>query len=455
MNQTALRAISIHLAVCVAAVGLACGAATHRRPADALPDACAPRALASSGPDVSAPPHARTLAALGGDPADLDATQWRELAQGFWPRWRVYRFADPVHPTRAVAAALGPGGRVVDLTNKHPLARENEALACFNALSRSEGVRVGRGNAAPYLAFFLWTQLPDVEQFLRGEEDARAALAHPWQSRHDEWLLAQLETTTEPPLPVRQAGRSFAATAWDWHWSRGVVYRYDLSTTANGQVRFRQSPAGSQRPREGPTSTASCFAVDPDGLVLTAAHAVEGAHAITLRFATGDERAATVERRAPDADLALLRVERGLPAYLPLATRDPEGGEAVFTLAFPGPRLLWTEPDYASGSVRGAGPAPSLVETDLPAHAGSSGAPLVDVRGEVVGVLSRIEETSEKRWRATLAVRAGEARALLERAPEPPAPALSRSEAKQRVLAAVCEVEAELVDDAEPSAPAR
>lgn len=455
MTQARHRAIPIGLAACVSAAGLACGGAPSGHAVDALPGPCAPRELVAVGAEASASAHARAITALGGDASAPDATPWRELAQPFWPRWRVYRVADPVHASRALAGAVGPGGRVVGLTNTHPLARENEALACFNALSRSEGVRIGRANAAAYLAFFLWTQLPDVEQFLRGEQDARAALAHPWQGRHDEWLLAQLENTTEPPLLVRQAGRSFSATAWDWHWSRGVVHRYDLSTTVDGQVRLRQAAAGSQRPREGPTSTASCFAVDPDGLVLTAAHAVEGAHAITLRFASGDEVTATVERVDPAADLALLRTASGLSAYLPLAGRDPERGEAVFTLAFPGPRLLWTEPDYAAGSVRGDGPAPSLVETDVPARAGSSGAPLVDVHGEVVGILSRIEETPEARWRATLAVRAAAARELLERTPAAPAPAASRDETTRRVRAAVCEVEAELVDEVEPVVPDR
>ncbi len=436
-------------AVCAAAAALlACAGQTLAR-APAPPAACTVRAVPAGGPDTSAPAHELAIAALGGEPAALQDTQWEELAQEFWPRWRVYRLVDPAHPSRVVAAAVDRRGRVVELTRHRPLARENPALACFNALSKREGVRVARGNVEAYLAFFLWTQLPEIEQFLRGRADAEAVLSHPWQSRHDEYLLAQLEATIEPRFELRAAGKGFAATAFDWHWSRGVVHRYDLLVAADGEVEFQHSPFGSQKPREGPTVTATCFAVHPDGLVLTASHAVAGAHAITLRFPSGEERAATLERAADESDLALLRVAARLPAHLPLAVREPELGEAVFTLGFPGPRLLWSEPEYGAGTVRGRGSAPALIETDVPARAGNSGGPLVDSRGLVVGVLTRIAATPDDRWRGTLAVRAAEARALLAAAPEPPPPAATREEALARVRAAVCEVQAELVDAAE------
>jgi hypothetical protein len=440
------------LAPCLAAGALlACAGPPGGLSPAPPPEACAVKAIPAGGPDASAPGEELAIAALGGDPAK---TEWELLEQEFWPRWRVYRLVDPVHPSRIVSAAVDGRGRVVGLTHTRPLARANAALACFNALSRAEGVRVAHGNVEAYLAFFLWTQLPDVEQFLRGRADAEAVVAHPWQSRYDEYLLAELEGTVEPPLELREAAEGFAATAYDWHWSRGIVYRYDLEVDAAGEVRFRQVAFGTQKPREGPTSTATCFAVDPAGLVLTANHAVETAHAITLRFLSGEERAATLERAAPEFDLALLRVPGGLPAHLALAEREPEPGEAVFTLGFPGPRLLWSEPEYGAGVVRGPGPASFLVETDVPARAGNSGGPLVDAQGRVLGVLSRITATREELWRGTLVVRAAQARALLEPPPAPP-PAASHEEALARVRAALCEVEVDLVDSARPAPGAR
>jgi hypothetical protein len=460
MSRPKIPRAALRLAVQAAAAALlACAGRGLPLGDTAPPEVCALRPLPTGGPGPEAPAHEIAIAAMGGDPAAFADTQWEEFAQEFWPRWRVYRLVDPAHPSRVVAAAVDRRGRAVGLTRRRALARENPALACFNALSKREGVRIGRENVEAYLAFFLWTQLPEVEQFLRGRADAEVVLAHPWQSRHDEYLLAQLEETVEPRFELRAAGRGFAATAFDWHWSRGVVYRYELGVGADGEVGFHEAPFGSQPPREGPTATASCFAVHPDGLVLTARHAVAGAHAITLRFVSGEERPATLERENTLTDLALLRVAGGLPAYLPLAENMPEVGEPVFTLGFPGPRLLWSEPEYGAGTVReGRVPyMPFLIQTDVPARSGNSGGPLVDERGVVVGVLSRILATPDDRWQGTLAVRAGDALYLLEelgaleRLPELPPPAATREAALARVRAAVCEVEVELVDGAEPA----
>jgi len=434
------------------ALAAAFGACAGRGPApgDAeIPAACAVLAVPAGAAGPAAPAPAHVLAALGTDPA---SGSWEELAQAFWPRWRVFRIVDPTHRSRLRSAAIDARGEVVPLTRTRALARASPTLACFNALSRSEGVRIERGEVEAYLAFFLRTHLAETGQFLRGEADAAAVVAHRWQGRHDEWMLARLEAVVDPVFDVGRTPRGFAATAYDWHWSRGVVHRYDIAVGRDGEVALRDSPYGAQPPREGPLATASCFAVHPDGLVLTAHHAVAEAAAITLRFASGDELAATVERSAPERDLALLRVDRELPAALALAERETEPGEPVFTLAHPGPRLLWSEPELAAGRVRGPGPRAFLVETDVPARAGSSGAPLVDASGRVLGMLSRITAQGDA-WRTTLVVRAAELRALLGATPEAPPAAASREEALARVRAAICEVEVELVDSPRPPDP--
>jgi S1-C subfamily serine protease len=395
-----------------------------------------------SAAGAPAAPRERALAALGADPA---SPGWEELGQTFWPHWRVFRAPDPAHPSRSASVAVDVGGRVVSLTRARALEPAGRAQVCFDALSRAEGVRIDRERLEPYLAFFLRVHLPEHEQFLRGEDDANAVLAHPWQGRHDEYLLAQLEGTSVPVFEVRRTPAGFAATAFAWHPSRGSVHRYELAVDRDGAVRLQETVLGAQRPREGPSSLASAFAVHPEGFLLTAYHAVAEAASITLRFEDGRELAASLERADPVHDLALLRVDEELPAFLALDAREPGPGEPVFTVAFPGPRLLWSPPDAAEGSVRGPGPRPFLFETDVPARAGSSGAPLLDAAGRALGVLTRITAERE-RWRGTLVVRADEARALLGEAPEPPPPAATRDEARARARAAVCELEVELVD---------
>jgi S1-C subfamily serine protease len=210
----------------------------------------------------------------------------------------------------------------------------------------------------------------------------------------------------------------------------------------------------SERPSALPppaTRSASCFAVHPDGLVMTTNHAVEGAHSIMLRFLSGAKLAATVERTDPLVDLALLRVGVRLSAFLPLGTTAPEAGEAVFALGFPGPSA--SEPEYRAGTVRGRAFrfVPFLFESDVPARAGESGAPLVNGRAEVVGVIVSILETPDKRWQGTLAVRAPDVSELLGDSPDPPQPAATPEEARARVKAAICEVKVELGNAVKPA----
>lgn len=204
-------------------------------------------------------------------------------------------------------------------------------------------------------------------------------------------------------------------------------------------------------PRPPETNTASCFAVHPDGFVMTANHAVEGVRSIVVRFLSGEKITATLERTDPLVDLALLRVAASLPAYLPLAPDAPEPGEPVFAVGVPRPR--WSEPAYDRGTVRGRAFrfVPFLIEADVPRRAGDSGGPLVDERGEVVGVVVSILETPDKVWHATLAVRAPDASELLGDVPEAPPPAATPEEARARVKAALCEVEVELGDAVEPA----
>jgi serine protease Do len=151
-------------------------------------------------------------------------------------------------------------------------------------------------------------------------------------------------------------------------------------------------------------SIASGVIVDTDGYILTNAHAVSGAHRVEVRIpaATADEspdgslisaRGRTVEARIVGADaeidLALLKIEvKGLPA-LPLSDYNKlRQGELVF--AFGSPEGLQ---DSVSMGVVSAAARQSdadspmvFVQTDAPINPGSSGGPLVNVDGELVGI---------------------------------------------------------------------
>ncbi len=143
--------------------------------------------------------------------------------------------------------------------------------------------------------------------------------------------------------------------------------------------------------------------IDPEGYIVTNAHVLGGADhvQVTLPFgvaASGHDgwnpRAhrilpAQVVGEDADADVALLKVEEtGLP-FLPL-TRDQPVRQGELVLAFGSPQGL--EDSVSLGVVSSAArqfePEDPIayVQTDAPVNPGSSGGPLIDAAGQVVGI---------------------------------------------------------------------
>ena len=117
--------------------------------------------------------------------------------------------------------------------------------------------------------------------------------------------------------------------------------------------------------------------------------------------------------RDPHRDLALVALEEGsLPTDmkpLPLAANDPRPGDAIRAVSHPGGvEFAWV---HSSGAVRqvgrlplAEGEAPAKVGAalfQLPAQAASPGGPIVNDRGELVGVLSMRESNQQAGYAAT------------------------------------------------------
>jgi serine protease Do len=150
-------------------------------------------------------------------------------------------------------------------------------------------------------------------------------------------------------------------------------------------------------------SSGSGFVVDADGYILTNAHVVNGAQRVqvvvpadnadgTLATALSGKTTlvgAQIVGITTELDLALLKVQgMKLPA-LPLATYSKvRQGETVFAFGSPiGMRNSLTH-GLVSAVARQVDPDSPLiyVQTDAPINPGNSGGPLVNIRGEVVGV---------------------------------------------------------------------
>jgi serine protease Do len=150
-------------------------------------------------------------------------------------------------------------------------------------------------------------------------------------------------------------------------------------------------------------SVGSGFVIDQDGYIITNAHVVSGAQRVQVVLSADDadgtlatalsNRTTLIPARivgfTTELDLALLKVDgMKLPA-LPLATySNIRQGETVFAFGSPiGLRNSLTH-GLVSAVARQVDPDSPLIyiQTDAPINPGNSGGPLVNIRGEVVGV---------------------------------------------------------------------
>jgi S1-C subfamily serine protease len=133
-----------------------------------------------------------------------------------------------------------------------------------------------------------------------------------------------------------------------------------------------------------------------NGTVLTSLHVVAGASRVRVLFAEGLESEATVVAAKPEHDLAVLRVET-LPDDLVAATlgraKDLVPGDKVVAIGFP----FGIGPSVSAGVVsglgreyqsKGEGLLSNLIQFDAAVNPGSSGGPLVNAMGEVVGIVT-------------------------------------------------------------------
>jgi S1-C subfamily serine protease len=174
--------------------------------------------------------------------------------------------------------------------------------------------------------------------------------------------------------------------------------------------------------RMGP-SGGSGFIVASERWVVTNAHVVQGFRydQPQVRFGDGTERAATVVAYEPTHDLAVLAVEGEVSVPpLPLADSDQvQVGQNV--LAFGSPFGLEGTLTQGIVSARrdlpgiGGGTARSLIQTDAPINPGNSGGPLVNSRGEVIGVNAAILSRTGGSHGIGFAVPSNYVRDLLER----------------------------------------
>jgi len=148
-----------------------------------------------------------------------------------------------------------------------------------------------------------------------------------------------------------------------------------------------------QPPRRTVRSMGSGFIINAAGYIVTNNHVVEGATDIRVKIADGREMAAKVVGRDPKTDLALIKVEAsGLPV-IPLGDSTKlQVGEPVMAIGNPFglEQTVTTGIVSATGRVIGQGPYDDFIQTDASINPGNSGGPLINGRGQAVGINAAI-----------------------------------------------------------------
>jgi len=149
-----------------------------------------------------------------------------------------------------------------------------------------------------------------------------------------------------------------------------------------------------------PSGQGSGFVIDLDGHIVTNQHVIADAEQIEVDFPSGYRAWASVVGTDPDSDLALLKVDIPVEALHPLPLGDSDlvqVGEFVVAIGNPFGlsgtmtvgivsavgRTLESERQAPTGGLFTAG---AIIQTDAAINPGNSGGPLLNMKGEVIGV---------------------------------------------------------------------
>jgi S1-C subfamily serine protease len=171
-----------------------------------------------------------------------------------------------------------------------------------------------------------------------------------------------------------------------------------VNATTNSTAFVPHNPAD-QLPTPQTSSLGSGFVIDKAGHIVTNYHVVEGANEVTVSFSNRDRVKAEVVGSDPSTDLAVLRVDASASALTPLPLGNSDRvvvGDPVVAIGNP----FGLDRTVTSGIVSAVQrliTAPNrftidhVIQTDAAINHGNSGGPLLNTRGQVIGVNSQIE----------------------------------------------------------------
>ncbi len=243
------------------------------------------------------------------------------------------------------------------------------------------------------------------ESKLRCEGVSRVTYVLPYPGRVSEFVclgdqgIARLQCSNGRTLTGDFKARSCSSgegtgsdnTGARFSFSYGMSQADAQQYLTSAQAELAQKPRLGQAPRP-PSSggTGTGFLVSADGLIVTNHHVIEGGTVIEVHQGNTVHRATVVARDAAN-DLAVLKTDlKGQPLRLASA-RESVRGDEVLTLGFPLEDVQGRNQKATFGRINaltGINDDSRFIQIDIPVQPGNSGGPLINKRGEVVGVVT-------------------------------------------------------------------
>ena len=236
-----------------------------------------------------------------------------------------------------------------------------------------------------------------------GQRHVQPALT---QKDIDAAVLRTLQTNTMPSAAARAAEVIRPSVV------RVVGYGTEKATPeAKTEKRGRnlakgKPPEAPPPPGEVERGVGTGVVIVDKGIILTNLHVVAGAEKIKVTFYDGLEAEATIINMQPENDLAVLQAKKIPDDLIAASMRSTDGlqsGDQVVAVGFPfgiGPS---TSAGVVSGlkrafrSPEGKQELSNLIQFDAAANPGNSGGPLVNMDGEVLGIVTAILNPTQAR----------------------------------------------------------
>jgi len=146
---------------------------------------------------------------------------------------------------------------------------------------------------------------------------------------------------------------------------------------------------------ERPSGVGSGFILSSDGYVMTNAHVVDGASEVIVTLTDKREYKAKIIGADKRTDVAVVKIDaKGLPAVKIGDVNSLKVGEWVMAIGSPFGLENSVTAGIVSAKQRDTGDYLPFIQTDVAINPGNSGGPLLNMRGEVVGINSQIYSRS-------------------------------------------------------------